>query len=77
MPIVASGKVLVTGANGFIAGWVIKVLLEQGYSVRGTVRSVGKGDVIKEVFTSYGDKFELVVVENMISARVHSPCPLR
>ncbi|KAL1943163.1 hypothetical protein VTO73DRAFT_4834 [Trametes versicolor] len=67
MPTVASGKVLVTGANGFIAGWVIKTLLEHGYAVRGTVRSAGKGDAIKEFFASYGDKFELVVVENMIS----------
>lgn len=32
--------VLVTGANGYIAGMLIKALLEQGYKVRGTVRDV-------------------------------------
>lgn len=32
--------VLVTGASGYIAGYVIKDLLEKGYKVRGTVRSV-------------------------------------
>jgi dihydroflavonol-4-reductase len=32
--------VLVTGANGYIAGMLIRELLEQGYKVRGTVRDV-------------------------------------
>uniref|UniRef100_A0AAU2B5J3 Cinnamyl alcohol dehydrogenase CAD2 n=1 Tax=Conocephalum conicum TaxID=41839 RepID=A0AAU2B5J3_CONCI len=31
--------VVVTGANGFIASWVVKILLERGYNVRGTVRN--------------------------------------
>ncbi|KAL3687054.1 hypothetical protein R1sor_013363 [Riccia sorocarpa] len=31
--------VVVTGANGFIASWVVKFLLERGYTVRGTVRN--------------------------------------
>ncbi|KAJ5388985.1 3-beta hydroxysteroid dehydrogenase/isomerase [Penicillium cataractarum] len=32
-------KVLVTGANGYIASHIINVLLELGYTVRGTVRA--------------------------------------
>jgi len=32
------GVVVVTGANGFIASWLIRMLLERGYRVRGTVR---------------------------------------
>ncbi len=32
-------KVLVTGGTGFLASWIIRKLLEQGYSVRTTVRS--------------------------------------
>ncbi len=32
-------NVLVTGGTGFLAGWIIRKLLEQGYSVRTTVRS--------------------------------------
>ncbi|ONK70441.1 uncharacterized protein A4U43_C05F33760 [Asparagus officinalis] len=44
MPVYASsvsggGEVVcVTGAGGFIASWLVKLLLEKGYVVRGTVR---------------------------------------
>jgi cinnamoyl-CoA reductase len=34
--------VCVTGAGGFIGSWVVKLLLLRGYSVRGTVRDLGK-----------------------------------
>lgn len=33
--------VCVTGAGGFIASWLVKLLLERGYTVRGTVRNPG------------------------------------
>ncbi|ERN18655.1 hypothetical protein AMTRI_Chr12g272940 [Amborella trichopoda] len=37
-----SGKtVCVTGAGGFIASWLVKLLLERGYTVKGTVRNPG------------------------------------
>ncbi|KAJ6476500.1 D-lactaldehyde dehydrogenase [Mycena vitilis] len=65
MPAVTSGKVLVSGANGYIAVWVVRTLLEKGLSVRGTVRSADKGTHLTELFASYGDKFELVVVPDI------------
>ncbi|KAJ7033273.1 D-lactaldehyde dehydrogenase [Mycena alexandri] len=65
MPAISSGKVLVSGANGYVAVWVVRTLLEEGYSVRGAVRSVDKGKHLAELFTSYGDKFELVVVPDI------------
>ena len=65
MPTISTGKVLVTGATGFLAGWVIKTLLDHGYTVRGTVRSVDKGASVKRDFAEYGDKLEIVVVEDM------------
>lgn len=33
------GKVCVTGGSGFIGSWLVKRLLEDGYSVTTTVRS--------------------------------------
>ncbi|KAH9991105.1 hypothetical protein BJV77DRAFT_962959 [Russula vinacea] len=51
-------KVLVTGANGYLATWVVKKYLEAGYSVRGTRLPQRK-------FAQYGDRFELVVVEDI------------
>ena len=40
----AAGKtVCVTGAGGFVASWLVKLLLCRGqYMVRGTVRDPGK-----------------------------------
>ncbi|XP_047944716.1 cinnamoyl-CoA reductase 1 [Salvia hispanica] len=39
MPSVPGKLVCVTGAGGFIASWLVKLLLEKGYTVRGTVRN--------------------------------------
>lgn len=66
MPAVTSGKVLVTGANGYIAMWVVDSLLRQGFTVRATVRSADKGTHLKQRYASeYGDKLEVVVVEDI------------
>ena len=71
MPTISKGsKVLVSGANGYIAMWVARILLERGYSVRGTVRSVDKGKFLSDYFVSlgYSDQFETVVVEEIVKA---------
>ncbi|CCM04249.1 uncharacterized protein FIBRA_06416 [Fibroporia radiculosa] len=68
MPPVTSGKVLVTGANGYIATWVIHKLLEQDYSVRGAVRSESKATLLRKAFAAYGDRFETTVVEDITKA---------
>ena len=67
-------KVLVTGANGFVAVHVVKKLLQGGYAVRGTVRSATKGEHLKKVFVEYGDKLEIVVVED-ITLVIHLSSP--
>ncbi|KAK2467480.1 hypothetical protein APHAL10511_000335 [Amanita phalloides] len=67
MPAVPPGsKILVTGANGYVAIWVIRTLLEQGYVVRGTVRSEAKADFLRDEFQSYGDRFELAIVGDFL-----------
>ncbi|KAF5347603.1 hypothetical protein D9756_010684 [Leucocoprinus leucothites] len=69
MPVVPPpAKILVTGANGYIAIWVVRLLLEQGYSVRGTVRTADKGKYLTEYFGKRGfgpDKLEVVVVNDI------------
>lgn len=69
MPAVTSGKVLVTGANGYIAVWVVKSLLDAGFSVRGTVRSESKAGHLRTLFASAGDKFEVVIVDDITKVR--------
>lgn len=41
-----STNVLVTGGTGFLAGWTIRKLLEKGYSVSTTVRSMKKSEKV-------------------------------
>lgn len=36
---VSGETICVTGAGGFIASWMVKLLLEKGYTVRGTLRN--------------------------------------
>jgi nucleoside-diphosphate-sugar epimerase len=40
--------ILVTGANSFIGGWIVKYLLDKGYNVRGTVRSQAKESQVRD-----------------------------
>ncbi|OCH86574.1 NAD(P)-binding protein [Obba rivulosa] len=69
MPFVQSGsKVLVSGANGFIPIWVVRMLLEQGFAVRGTVRSLSKGEHLLKMFEKYGERLELIVVPDIEGA---------
>ena len=70
MPAVTQGKVLVSGANGYIALWVVQLLLDHGFSVRGTVRADSKVAHLKETFKEYGDKLEVVVVPDITKVRV-------
>ena len=53
---------LCLGANGYIAIWIIKYLLERGFTVRGTVRSASKGDYVKNLV---GKGFEYAVVPDV------------
>jgi len=62
----APTKVLVTGASGYLAVWVVKHLLEHKFSVRGTVRSPSKGEYLCNLFDKdYPGRFEYVIVEDI------------
>ena len=49
-----SPLVLVTGGSGFIAGHCILQLLERGYRVRTTIRSLAKEPAVREVLADAG-----------------------
>ena len=70
MPTVfAPTNVLVTGANGYLGLWIIRVLLERGYSVKGTVRSQAIADsitqFIEEKYPEQAARFRCVVVPDI------------
>lgn len=71
----APGLILVTGANGYVATWVVRALLEKGFSVRAGVRTLEKARFFKEdewsrgyvqegrlTFVIIGDMAEVCVV---------------
>ena len=56
-------KILITGANGFVASWLIREFLEHGYTVRGTVRSLDKANHLRKVFQDAVESGRLEFVE--------------
>jgi nucleoside-diphosphate-sugar epimerase len=59
--------VLVTGANGYIAGPTIEGFLKAGYAVRGTVRSKSSADSLVKALSSYSDDLEIVQVPDILA----------
>ncbi|KAK9324565.1 hypothetical protein V1517DRAFT_316810 [Lipomyces orientalis] len=55
---------LLTGASGFIAGHVLKILLEKGYTVKATVRSQSKAEYLKGLYPA-DSKLTFAIVEDI------------
>ncbi|HFB54674.1 MAG TPA: NAD-dependent epimerase/dehydratase family protein [Hellea balneolensis] len=56
--------ILVTGVSGYIAGHVTAGLLQRGYKVRGTVRSLKKGERVQQDLEEFGvDTAKLSFIE--------------
>ncbi len=49
MIIDTSKPVLVTGATGYVAGWIVKRLLDEGYTVHAAVRDPSKAEKLKHL----------------------------
>ncbi|CAN1184669.1 Phenylacetaldehyde reductase [Linum perenne] len=64
MKMVGQGKtVCVTGASGFIASWLVKVLLQRGYTVNATVRDLGDATKTDHLRALDGAKERLHIFE--------------
>ena len=50
----ASDRVLLTGISGFLGGHVALELLRQGYTVRGSVRSLDKAEKVRKTLAAHG-----------------------
>lgn len=53
-------KVLVSGATGFVAAHLVKLLLERGYTVVGSVRTTEKGENLQKSLNSPNFSYEIV-----------------
>ena len=59
-------RILVTGGTGYVAAWCIAALLERGYRVRTTVRSLAREATVRAAVTRAGvsdERLELVVAD--------------
>jgi dihydroflavonol-4-reductase len=54
--------VLVTGGSGFLAGWCMVELLDQGYEVRTTVRDLGREQEVRDAVSAGGQPGEKLSV---------------
>ncbi|KAL9224693.1 hypothetical protein vseg_000705 [Gypsophila vaccaria] len=56
-------RVCVTGASGYIASWIVKLLLERGYVVHATVRSLNDATKTEHLLAMEGAKTRLKMYE--------------
>ncbi|KAF7833712.1 cinnamoyl-CoA reductase 1-like [Senna tora] len=61
---IGEGKVVcVTGANGYIASWIVKSLLLRGYTVKGTVRDSNDPKKVEHLYKLEGAKERLQLIK--------------
>ena len=56
-------SVLVTGGTGYVAGWVIAELLNRGYAVRTTVRSMNRAEAVRSAVATDDAPLSFVVAD--------------
>ena len=64
----SKGLVLVTGASGYIAGFVIKTLIDEGWSVRGTIRNLARADAVRASLELTAEQLPLFAADLMSDA---------
>lgn len=58
-----AGTVLVTGGTGYVAGWCVARLLDDGYDVRTTVRDASRGERVRRALGSRAGNLEFAVAD--------------
>ncbi|KAF2114557.1 3-beta hydroxysteroid dehydrogenase/isomerase family protein-like protein [Lophiotrema nucula] len=58
-------RVLLTGANGFVASHILSQLLSASHSVRAIIRSPAKAAAVKALFPTYSKHLDFAVVPDM------------
>lgn len=53
------------GGTGFVGAWILKILLEQGFTVRAAVRTQAKADYLKNLFGAHANKLEFAFVKDI------------
>ncbi|KAJ3285992.1 methylglyoxal reductase (NADPH-dependent) gre2 [Rhizoclosmatium sp. JEL0117] len=67
----AAQKVLVSGVSGYVGAHVARELLQQGFTVRGTVRSADKADAVRKAlspFVAFANRLEFAIVADIGAA---------
>ncbi|GAA6061685.1 hypothetical protein JCM10212_005977 [Sporobolomyces blumeae] len=59
--------VLVTGASGFLASYVIDAFLSSGWTVHGTVRNVAKSGPLKQRYPDHADRLKFFEVKDIVT----------
>ena len=59
----SKGKVVVTGASGYIAGYVIKALVADGWEVGGTIRNLAKANAVRAVLGLSAEQLHLTAAD--------------
>ncbi|KAJ0421526.1 hypothetical protein BJY00DRAFT_282375 [Aspergillus carlsbadensis] len=60
-----SETILVTGASGFLASHIIRIFLEAGYNVRGTVRSTSTTERVRARYPQFADQLSFAIVPDI------------
>lgn len=65
-------RVLLTGANGFIASHILSQLLAASHSVRAVVRSQSKVDSVRELFPAASSQLDFAIVSHPHNSRAQN-----
>ncbi|WP_225991230.1 NmrA family NAD(P)-binding protein [Actinomadura montaniterrae] len=77
LPVDASAPVMVTGATGYVAGWIVKGLVDAGVTVHAAVRDPRDAGKVQQLLDAADASQELCVSSHPTScgtARTHKPC---